>query len=106
MTLSEGQTKIPVNLVPATNPLAAVTRYLPVIYFQHQSINNQPSNDSRARSETLLMSRGRVNIQMGISGVQPLIEVTQQPPTSIPSISQVVIQGAPLMPHSRVMECK
>jgi hypothetical protein len=52
------------------------------------------------------MSRGRVNIQMGISGVQPLIEVTQQPPTSTPSISQVVIQGSPLMPHSRAMECK
>ncbi len=52
------------------------------------------------------MSRGRVNIQMGISGVQPLIEVTQQPPTSTPNISQVVIQGSPLMPHSRAMECK
>jgi hypothetical protein len=52
------------------------------------------------------MSRGRFNIQMGISGVQPLIAVTQQPPTSTPSISQVVIQGSPLMPHSRAMECK
>ncbi len=38
---------------------------------------------------------------MGFSGVQPLRVVTQQPPTSTPSISQVVVQGAPLMPHSR-----
>ena len=29
--------------------------------------------------------------------------MTQQPPTSTPSISQVVVQNAPLMPHSRAM---
>ncbi len=29
--------------------------------------------------------------------------MTQQPPTSTTSISQVVVQGAPLMPHSRAM---
>ena len=40
---------------------------------------------------------------MEISGAQPLSAVTQQPPTSTPSISQVVVQGAPLMPHSRAM---
>jgi valyl-tRNA synthetase len=49
------------------------------------------------------MSSGRVNIEMEISGAQPLRVVTQQPPTSTPSISQVVVQSAPLMPHSRAM---